>query len=96
LVFTATSAAQRRAARRGGIRYHIDVTLDEIKALAMLMTWKCALMGSFGGAKGGVVVDPSSCRAQARARDPPLHERDHQRDRARRDIPAPTSAPTHR
>jgi glutamate dehydrogenase (NAD(P)+) len=48
-----------RGPAKGGIRYHPGVTLEETKALAMWMTWKCALMGlPFGGAKGGVVVDP--------------------------------------
>jgi len=49
-----------RGPSKGGIRYHPAVTGDEIKALAMSMTWKCALMGlPFGGAKGGVVCDPN-------------------------------------
>ncbi len=44
---------------KGGIRYHQDVTLNEIRALAMLMSWKCAIVGlPYGGAKGGVVVNP--------------------------------------
>ena len=44
---------------KGGVRYHPDVTLDSMTALAMLMTWKCALMGlPYGGAKGGIACDP--------------------------------------
>ncbi len=44
---------------KGGLRYHPAVSLDEIRALAMWMTWKCAVLGiPYGGAKGGVVCDP--------------------------------------
>src|SRR3954465_2869438 len=45
---------------KGGIRFHHDVTLGEVAALAMWMSWKCSLVGlPYGGAKGGVIVDPS-------------------------------------
>src|SRR2546421_5356553 len=49
-----------RGPYKGGVRYHPATDLEEVRALASLMTWKTALMDlPFGGAKGGVTVDPS-------------------------------------
>jgi glutamate dehydrogenase/leucine dehydrogenase len=51
--------SQVRGPAKGGIRFHPQVTLDEVKALATWMTWKCAVMNiPFGGAKGGITCDP--------------------------------------
>src|SRR3970040_938658 len=48
-----------RGPAKGGIRYHPNVTLDEVKALASWMTWKCATVNiPYGGGKGGVIVNP--------------------------------------
>jgi glutamate dehydrogenase (NAD(P)+) len=50
-----------RGPAKGGLRYHPAVNLNEVRALAMWMTWKCAVVGiPYGGAKGGVIVDPKT------------------------------------
>ncbi|MCF6156186.1 MAG: Glu/Leu/Phe/Val dehydrogenase [Candidatus Brocadia sp.] len=50
-----------RGPYKGGVRYHSELTLDDLKALAMEMTWKCSLAGvPFGGAKGGIICNPKT------------------------------------
>ena len=59
-----------RGPEEGGIRYHPDVDLDEVRALAMWMTWKAAVVNiPFGGAKGGVQCDPKSMSPREKFRD---------------------------
>ena len=87
-----------RGPAKGGIRYHPAVTRDEIRALAMWMTWKCALMGlPFGGAKGGVVCDPKTLLGGELERSRAvIRQRSSTKSGRRRTSPRPTSARTPR
>ena len=87
-----------RGPAKGGLRYSPHVDLDEVRALAMWMTWKCALLDvPYGGAKGGVVIDPRDYSQAELERVTrrytseimPLIGPAH-------DTPRPTSAPTSR
>src|SRR2546428_5025706 len=64
-----------RGPGKGGIRFHPNVTLDEVKALAMWMTWKTATVNiPYGGAKGGVICDPKrKVGKECRSRWSPYH-----------------------
>ncbi len=81
-----------RGPGKGGVRFHQDVTLSEVMALSAWMSIKNAAVNvPYGGAKGGIRVDPKTLsQRRTRARDAPLHERDRHHHRAdRRTFPAP-------
>ena len=88
-----------RGPYKGGIRYHPEVDLDEVRALAELMTWKTAIAGiPYGGAKGGVNVDPKKLETErAPVGHALVHGQDREGARARRATSRrPTWAPTPR
>ena len=63
-----------RGPAKGGIRYHPDVNIDEVRALAFWMTMKCATVGiPYGGGKGGVIIDPKKHSTKELERVAPLY-----------------------
>ncbi|MCA9649514.1 MAG: glutamate dehydrogenase [Myxococcales bacterium] len=76
---------------KGGLRYHPHVDIDEVRSLASLMTWKTAVVGvPFGGAKGGIQVDPGTLSKREKERLTRLFVRQiHELVGPHRDIPAP-------
>jgi len=85
-----------RGPYKGGLRYHHEVDLDEVRALAMLMTWKTAVVNlPFGGAKGGIAVDPRRLsRREKRAITHKFIDQIHDFIGPDKDIPAPDMGTT--
>ena len=88
-----------RGPAKGGIRFAPDVTLDEVRALASWMTWKCAVVNiPFGGGKGGVICDPNVLSDSRTRKDSPAAtpRRSSTSSDPSATSPRPTSTPTRR
>src|SRR5687767_608856 len=86
-----------RGPMKGGIRYHPDVDLDEVRSLATLMTWKTAVVNlPYGGAKGGIGVDPTKLsRDELERLTRKFIDQIHDVIGPRKDIPAPDMGTNH-
>jgi glutamate dehydrogenase (NAD(P)+) len=86
-----------RGPMKGGIRYHPDADLDEVRSLAMLMTWKTAVVNlPYGGAKGGIAIDPKSLsRKELERLTRRFVDQIHDIIGPRKDIPAPDMGTNH-